>query len=355
MNWSSAFQTLPYTLVLLVSASAIVTVFATGSADARAKSPEAPVWVKVSSQTEEATTSNNSSSNLLSSLSLSGLAPCPLLSRRRSTMVKPPNPHSSMKEDGEWLYEGRSWRGEHVHDAHPDHAILKGYRPGAKLARHVHVLPVGVGVLERSQNDRRKRGLSTRYTPEQEESQCSCEPASIGVKWPLGTGTDYTLYTTNSLGLGSAQVLSMSEHGRSAWGCSKVIEGSPYLEFDHSSAPSLSSPPNGRNDVLFTDDYGPSEQILGMVISWGYFDTPPYTLVESDMFMNSKIFSLGTAQQVFTHEWGHMYGLADVYGTACWDRTIMFGVIESGGSNGQAPITPSLEDMASLGALGYYC
>ena len=360
-------QLTPFVVSALLCTAAVVVVLASGTLSARIKSPEPPVWNTVTAHNEEAGTSNSSFLSVPSSSS--SLPPCPVVSRRRSVPRGPPDaPHPDIPEGGRWNVHERAWRGHAVHRAVPGHGVEAMARTGHRLSRHVHILPGGLGTLERSLSRQKRsvpleeetgavdgeRGLRSRYASVPSSGGCTCEPANIGVRWPAGPAQSYTLHTSNPLGLSTAQMQSNMEHARLSWACSGVIKGPPFLEGDPSKSPSLSSSPDGKNDVLFTDDFGSGEQILAMVVSWGYFDTAPYQLVESDMFFNSKLVNLAILACVSAHEWGHMHTLADVYGSACWDRTLMFGTIESS-STSQCPVLPSSEDRVALAAQGYVC
>lgn len=352
----------PCALALLMCGASVAAVLASGATGVRPASLEPPVWVKLSASQQAATASPSSEeaaaaaaaaaqqSGWPTSLPTSGLPACPLLRKRMShgSSIRE-RPHPNITEGGYWLQPGRVWRSEAVHAPHPSQYQHSPTESPKLLRRQVHILPMGLGVAERA--------LQARFASPPSPSAdgaCSCEPGHIGVRWPHGQTQSYTLYTSNPLGLSEQQMLGVTERGRLAWQCGAILEGTPYLAETSAGAPHLDDPPNGKNEVLFTLDYETGSNVWAMVVSWGYFDDPPYIYVEADMFLNSKLLNAGVLPCVVAHEMGHMFGLSDVYGSACWDRTLMFGSIDSSSSN-SCPTQPSLEDRASFARLEYRC
>ncbi|NIO21350.1 MAG: matrixin family metalloprotease [Candidatus Aenigmarchaeota archaeon] len=90
--------------------------------------------------------------------------------------------------------------------------------------------------------------------------------------------------------------------------------------------------PDGRNEMVF-GDYSQSG-VIAVTIIWGYFNGKPNTreILEFDILFDTD-FTWGDAtkdpsvmdlQNIATHEFGHGFGLGDLYNSACVEET-MYG------------------------------
>lgn len=145
-----------------------------------------------------------------------------------------------------------------------------------------------------------------------------------GATWK--TSPYYNVDSSNSLGISDQTVLSTLESSRNKWnnaaGCNiwngvntdLIVDGGDFQS------------PDGKNEITF--EYLSDTNILAVVITWGFFDgkVSDREIIESDMVFNTNA---GTYpfECVALHEWGHMFGMIDIYREECSDN-IMYGFID---------------------------
>jgi matrixin len=148
--------------------------------------------------------------------------------------------------------------------------------------------------------------------------------ALMGVEWKSGP-VEYTINPSNPFGLDENFVTNAISTSAETWDDATSIElVNDNYAIDYSSA-------YGSRDYENVIDFGRLRpRVIGVTSVW--YSTVTYEIVESDMRLNTRYrwgdaisnSNLMDLQNIVTHEFGHVVGLADVYEGAC-NTVTMYG------------------------------
>lgn len=194
------------------------------------------------------------------------------------------------------------------------------------------------------------RNVSTTLLGDCPSSNSCYEYISEGFKWK--TQPHYSVDGSNDMGISASTLYEKLEAARQTWNdllpCqiwnSRSIFPVPDgIDYDY---------PDGKNEITFEEVE--DDNILAMVISWGFFDGPveDREIVESDMVFNTRSRADSYPFEcVALHEWGHMFGLTDLYDNDCIGR-VMYGYTDTRSGVSTCPL--SLTDDDAYGVRSLY-
>lgn len=190
------------------------------------------------------------------------------------------------------------------------------------------------------------------YQPEEYESvqneATTCYTFNaVGAYWK--SREDYILGTSNTEGLSDSQVDNSVRSAIDTWQVnipnhqvigSRIVGGVPDAV--------IGNEPNGKNELIFGSIS--TRGVIAVTITFGIFagDVSNRKIVEWKMILNQVDYNFGDASvnpskmdllSILTHEFGHVFGLGDIYATACKDVT-MYGY-SSEGQTGKRTLSSS--------------
>lgn len=152
---------------------------------------------------------------------------------------------------------------------------------------------------------------------------------------------DYIIRSSNNQGLSDSFIASTFANSISKWQ-SNLPHHQIFGSRSSASSDGVgSNEPDGRNELIFGSVS--MSGVIAVTITYGTFQGPvdKREIVEWDMIVNQNDYRFGDAlsnsrlmdlESIFTHESGHICGLADVYASACSDAT-MYGYSSEGQTN----------------------